>query len=97
MLKDYIDKHINKNKKIITVIILIILFFWWFYIRPNQIRSQCSKIAQNQAVATFKKRMETLPPQLRVTNENFSKKGLFLPSDYEFWYKMCLRNYGLRK
>ena len=90
--KDYISK--NKNKKIIILIVLIILF-WWFYIRPNQIRSLCSKIALNQAVAVYKKRIETVLPASKFFEE--LDRGSFLPSDYEFWYKMCLRNHGLRK
>ena len=93
-------------KKIFLTLIFILIFFifcflfYWYEIRPARIYSYCNKFAQEAAVEVLKDKAEFLfkkDPKKSKYYKQLAEKGMYLRSDYEYYFKMCLRRKGIIK
>ena len=87
-------------KKLIPIIILLILIggglFYWFGIRPPRIYSYCNEWAIEKAQRFYKEKIEK---QYYITDNDKEQieKGYYLISNYESYYKRCLREKGINQ
>ena len=70
---------------LLTVLMVLVSLFYWFQFRPGQIRSECSRNAVEDAIKFKNKKSPLLRP-----GDTFSTKT------YENYYKLCLRDKGLK-
>lgn len=84
-MKEKIKIFLNQNwmRMSIFIISLIIIggAFYWFQLRPSHIYSNCYKKAVEAAIK-------------KCTD---CSEGRFKIDDYDTYYKMCLRKYGINK
>lgn len=71
-----------KNKIILSLGVLIVFgfSFYWFDLRPKQIRAECSNESREKVS--------------EATKKAGTSEGLY--EGYDFLYKICIRNKGLR-
>jgi hypothetical protein len=81
---------------IIGVIIVLGLLFFWFEIRPVNIRSSCSSIAQQEAVTQYENSpMCHIPQPFGGILASCVDGKTYLTPDYNNYYNVCLEQYGL--
>jgi hypothetical protein len=86
-------KHFN-TVILITIIILVFVFYW-FGLRTRQIRKYCSSQAIIGAQNKFKE-MAKVSPNSELQQKQ-TEGDFFYAGDYEFCYKLCLKQYSLEK
>jgi hypothetical protein len=80
--------------KVVLLIILIVAIvsaFYWYEIRPSKIYSKCHKEAGDGAIQLLKTKVELGSSQYSKASD----KDLYLKEDYDYYYKNCLRKYGI--
>jgi len=83
----------EKIKKIINLkclaILIGFLLFCWYIIMPPIIYFSYNKKAIKRSQERFKEEYSYRTGEI--------EKGVFIESDYEFYYKKCLRDWGQRR
>ena len=67
--------------------------FYWFQWRPSAVRSTCNRISEEAAVAKY---AEEHPGYL-INGKTIGKPdpGTFARTDYDGFYKSCMRQHGM--
>jgi len=86
-------KHFN----LILLILAVFLFFsfYWLGFRPYQIKRYCIQQAKIGAENKFRERAKNYPENKLLQKQ--AKEGFFYQSDYDYCYKLCLKQYSLKK
>ena len=87
---------VRKNKKVLVVVLAAAFLFYWYEIRPMRINSFCA--AQSSASSRSLLRSKaavTTDVANKAYYAGLAEKNMYLRSDYESYYKKCLRGYGV--
>jgi hypothetical protein len=86
-----------KRHKVATIVVVsLFLFYWWNAIRPANITNGCMAEAAVSAKVLLQNKAEvTADREKRAAYESMVSKGMYLRSDYESYYKKCLRTNGV--
>lgn len=88
-------KKIKEYKGIIIIVLILILgAFYWFQLRPNQIRKECMKMAQQGITSNSKETEESFQVGSFVDKYQ-AKQGLLSGEKINELYLICLRAKGL--
>ena len=84
------------HKKGLTIAAVIFVIFYWFDIRPVRINTTCTAQAGFSARALLKEKADvSSDPATKKSYQQLVDKSMYLRSDYESYYKKCLREYGI--
>ena len=87
---------VQRYKTTIGVIAILAGFYYWNALRPAHIDTICSVEASANARVLLHQKAETTTDQTnRQTYANLAERNMYLRSDYEAYYKKCLRGYGI--
>lgn len=76
--------------------ILAMFLFYWYEMRPIRINAECmGQAAANARLLVQSKAEIAVDPEKRTSYQNLVEKNMYLRSDYESFYKKCLRGYGI--
>ena len=86
---------VSRNKKVIIIVLVGLFLFYWFQLRPGRISRACMSTATvNAKDLLSKKAITTAEADKRKTYQQLSDQGMYLRSDWESFYKKCMRTYG---
>ncbi|PIR51774.1 hypothetical protein COU77_03895 [Candidatus Peregrinibacteria bacterium CG10_big_fil_rev_8_21_14_0_10_49_16] len=86
----------RKNKFALLIAALVLIVVYWQAIRPIRVNAQCTSEASHNSRILLKNKAEsTTDWKQKEEYENLIKKNMYLRSDYEAYYKRCLRGHGI--
>jgi len=94
-MKEKIKEFLKNYWWVILIILIILGAFYWYQIRPSIIYSKCEKLAIGDAINQYISRAK-LGSSSSYSWE-MALKQWYNKDDYDFAYKMCLREKGINK
>lgn len=91
-----VRKYLSENRNIVLIVLLITSLFYWYEIRPVRIHRVCAAQASLDAKNLLVSKAEiTTDAAKRASYASLSEKGMYLRSDYESFFKKCMRHYAI--
>lgn len=89
-------EYVKKNRKVLTVIAIACFLFYWYELRPIQMNHTCAAQASVNARVLLQSKADVAQDaEKRQAYQSLLQQNLYLRSDYESFYKKCLREYGV--
>ena len=83
----------DRKLAIVLGFVLILTVFGWFFVRPAIILPKCVKVAENSA----RDKLKTIAGSPGISGLTLnSDSDFYLKSDYEYFYKKCLNERGIK-
>ena len=91
-----VKKNLLGNKKATAIVAIGLFMFYWYEMRPMNINNECTVQAKYNSRELLKSKAEVATDEDRKASYmDLIKKDMYLRSDYEAYYKKCLRSYGI--
>jgi hypothetical protein len=85
-----------KNHKVLAILAVAVFLFYWYEIRPIQMNNSCSMEASyNARLLLQNKAAVTTDPARQQAYGSLVAKDMYLRSDFESFYKKCMRRHGV--
>lgn len=78
----------------IAILVVLAMAFYWFQLRPSWAYRSCHKSSTKAAIEMMKSRAKRSDAYVYGYDDD-AREGWYLISDYENFYKECLRSRGL--
>lgn len=88
--------YARENRKVLAIVAAAAFLFYWYELRPIQMNNSCAAQAGANARALLQSKFEVAQDtQKREAYRDLVARNMYLRSDYESFYKKCLRGYGV--
>jgi hypothetical protein len=91
-----IREFVLKNYRGIAIVFLAFSLFYWYELRPVSVNRSCAVQASVDARTLLQSKAQvTTDAAKKQSYVSLAERGMYLRTDYESFYKKCLRHYAL--
>ena len=87
-------QNAKKHRKILLAALAVCFVFYWYEIRPIRIHRACAVQSAADARGLLRSKAQ-LDPEQGAYYASLVEQNMYLRSDYESFYRKCVRYYGM--